>query len=55
MWLDKTRYNQNASNPKGSNQQPCWAIASGAASRNPSDAVESSLDLRLFIQTIAMT
>ena len=42
MWLDKTRYNQNASNPKGSNQQPCWAIASGAASRNPSDAVESS-------------
>ena len=42
MWLDKTRYNLNASNPKGSNQQPCWAIASGAASRNPSDAVESS-------------
>ena len=42
MWLDKSRYNFNASNPKGTMQQPCWAIASGATSLDPSDAVQGS-------------
>ncbi len=43
QWQDNTRYNNAVTNDPGTNQPPCWAIASGATARPPSTAVESSL------------
>ena len=41
-WLDETRYNNDQSLAPGTNQPPCWAIASGATALNPSDAVQGN-------------
>ena len=42
QWMDNTRWDNSVTNDPGTNQPPCWAIASGATARAPSTAVEST-------------
>ena len=43
LWMDNTTYDNNPDNLPGTNQQPCWAIASGAlAAQLPSSLLLNS-------------
>ena len=42
QWMDNTRWDNSVTNDPGTNQPPCWAIASGATAIPPSQAVEST-------------